>query len=89
MCKDLVTLQNVSSLKDIGAALLTNHHAFPVLNSKGNFVGIIPRNYLLILVQQRHFYGSNVDATFASDNQDYKGSSKQLEQAMALSKSPT
>lgn len=88
MCKNLVTLNNVSNLKDIAKALSTKHHAFPVLNSKGNFVGLIPRNFLLILVSQRHFYGSNVDSSFANDNPEYGGSSKQMENVM-LSKSPT
>jgi len=67
MCKNLVSLQNVCNLEDIGKAIATNHHAYPVLNSKGNFVGIIPRNFLLVLVQNRHFYGSNIDQQFAGE----------------------
>ena len=67
MCKQLVTLQNVCKLSDIQTAIQTKHHAFPVLNSKGNFVGIIPRNFLLVLLQERHFYGSNIDATYAAE----------------------
>jgi len=74
MSKSVVTLQNVCKLSDVLVAIQTKHHAFPVLNSKGNFVGIIPRNFLLILVQERHFYGSNIDATFASDTQEYTSS---------------
>lgn len=74
MSKKLVTIQNVAKLADIKRAIETNHHAFPVLNSKGNFVGLMPRNFLLVLIEERHFYGSNIDATFASDQQEYTSS---------------
>lgn len=74
MCKKLITIQNVAKLSDIKKAISTNHHAFPVLNSKGNFVGLMPRNFLLVLIEERHFYGSNIDATFASDKQEYTSS---------------
>jgi len=50
MSKQVVTLKNVCKLSDIKTAISTNHHAFPVINSKGNFVGILPRNFLLILL---------------------------------------
>lgn len=59
MCKDLVCLQNVDSLENIKKALTgNNHHSFPVLNSMGNYVGLIPRNFILVLLEERHFYGS-------------------------------
>ena len=38
------------------AALKTSHHAFPILNSRGNVVGIIPKNYAITLLQARAFY---------------------------------
>ena len=67
MSKNVVTLNNVCKLSDVKNAIKTKHHAFPVLNSKNNFVGLIPRNFLLVLLQERHFYGSNIDAALASD----------------------
>ena len=72
MCKDLVCLSNVSKLSEILTAISTKHHAFPVLNSKGNFVGLIPRNFLLILLQERHFYGSNIDSM--TEKEEYTSS---------------
>lgn len=62
MCKELVCLQNVDTLENIQKAITgNNHHAFPVLNSMGNFVGLIPRNFVLVLIEERHFYGSSLE----------------------------
>jgi hypothetical protein len=33
-----------------------NHHAFPVLNSTQRVVGLMPRNYLIALVEVKAFY---------------------------------
>ena len=67
----------MASVEDIGKALETSHHAFPVLNSNAKVVGLIPRNYLITLLQYRHFYGSE------SIVQDDDG--KPLARSMSLS----
>ena len=56
MSSRIVTLQNVDTVQNIMAALKTSHHAFPILNSRGNVVGIIPKNYVITLLQARAFY---------------------------------
>lgn len=61
MTKEVISLKNVCKLSDIKTAIQTKVKAYPIFNSKGNFVGILPRNFLLVLLQERHFYGSNID----------------------------
>lgn len=56
MKTDVVTLQNVDSVQNILKVCLTSHHAFPVLNSRGNVVGLMPKNYVLTLIKSRAFY---------------------------------
>lgn len=56
MSRDVVTVQNVESVQNILKACKKSHHAFPVLNSRGNVVGLIPKNYVLILLEARAFY---------------------------------
>jgi len=56
MATDVVTLQNVDTVQNVLKACLTSHHGFPVLNSRGNVVGLIPKNYALTLIKSRAFY---------------------------------
>lgn len=46
----------------------TSHHGFPVLNSRGNVVGIMPKNYLLTLINGRDFY--RMDGQIEEDDDD-------------------
>jgi len=46
----------VDTLKNIGEALKTGHHSFPVLNAAGNLIGMIPRNFIIVLIKNRGFY---------------------------------
>lgn len=79
----------MSKLSDIQTAIMSKHHAFPVMNTKGNFVGLIPRNFLLVLLQERHFYGSNIDGTFATDEQQFTSSKVMQAQVINTQRSPT
>ena len=56
MSPKIVTLQNVDTVQNVMAAMKTSHHAFPILNSRGNVVGIIPKNYAITLIESRAFY---------------------------------
>ena len=51
-----MTIRNIETVENIKNALLTNHHAFPVMNSKGNVVGVIPKNFLIILIRNKAWY---------------------------------
>lgn len=56
MNRDVVTIKNVDTVQNLLAACKTSHHAFPVLNSRGNVVGLMPKNYILTLLEARAFY---------------------------------
>lgn len=56
MSKNVVTLQNVETVQNVLAACRSTHHAFPILNSRGNVVGLAPRNYAVTLLDSRAFY---------------------------------
>ena len=43
-------------MSNVMKALKSNHKAFPVLNHAGNLVGIIPRNFILTIMENRGFY---------------------------------
>ena len=56
MAKQILTLRTVESVKKIYQALKSPHHAFPVLNLSGQVVGLMPKNFLFILVKKKSFY---------------------------------
>ena len=53
MNSKVVSLRTVETVKKIYEALKTSHHGFPVTNYKGQLVGLIPKKYLMILLEQR------------------------------------
>jgi len=59
MSGNVVHLNLVSSVESIHRVLETSHHGFPVVNNAGRVVGLIPKNYLIILVNKKAFYGSS------------------------------
>ena len=56
MSENLICLNMVSKMEDIKSALSSSHHGFPVTNSKGRVVGLIPKNFLIILIENKVFY---------------------------------
>jgi predicted transcriptional regulator len=60
MAKNLVTLNCVETIPNIEEAITkTNHHGFPVLNSRGKCIGVIPRNFIIVLLKNNWFYQAN------------------------------
>ena len=70
MSKSVVTLQNVDTVQNVLEACKTSHHAFPILNSRGNVVGLLPKNYALTLLDSRAFY--RVDGLVDEDDDDVR-----------------
>lgn len=35
---------------------MSTHHAFPILNSQGMMIGLMPRNHIIVLLKNRGFY---------------------------------
>ena len=57
MTRNVLTLQCVDTLENISNVITTtNHHAFPIMNSHGYVIGIIPRNFIITLLKNRWFY---------------------------------
>jgi hypothetical protein len=56
MARHPITCRNIETVENIKAALLTSHHAFPVMNSRGNVVGLIPKNFLIVLIKNKAWY---------------------------------
>ena len=51
MAKNPVCLRSVDSVQRIMQVLQsTNHHAFPLLDLKDKLVGIIPRNFIIVII---------------------------------------
>ena len=51
MTKNVVSLYNVDTVENVIRALRTKHHTFPLLNASGNIVGLIPRNFIMVLLK--------------------------------------
>jgi len=56
MSKDPITVTTLCEMPQIQKALDSDHHAFPVLNTAGHLVGLIPKNIILILVENKKWY---------------------------------
>jgi hypothetical protein len=50
MAKKVVCLKAVESVKKIFEALKSPHHGFPILNMNGQIIGLIPKNFLIVLI---------------------------------------
>lgn len=48
-------LDSVENIRDVLTA--NNHHAFPLINSEFKLVGIIPRNFIIIILKNEAWYG--------------------------------
>jgi CBS-domain-containing membrane protein len=51
-----IKLMPVESMKNIRKALKTDHRAFPIVNQSNYLIGIIPRNFILVLLENGSFY---------------------------------
>jgi predicted transcriptional regulator len=56
MSEDLVSLKAVTKVKDIMKVLESDHRGFPVVNMSKVPIGLISRNYLLTVLENRGFY---------------------------------
>jgi CBS domain-containing protein len=56
MSKSLITVQSIADMRSVSQALSSDHNGFPVLNTAGNLVGIMPKNVLNSLILQKSFY---------------------------------
>lgn len=50
MAKQVKKLNRVENLAKIAKALKTSHHGFPVVNESGKCIGLIPSNFILVIL---------------------------------------
>lgn len=58
MGKDPITVTTIAEMRQIQRALDSEHNGFPVLNTAGHLVGLIPKNMLLVLTEQKVWYNT-------------------------------
>lgn len=51
MNANVTSLRCVESVKKIYDAIKKSHHGFPILNYKGQVIGLIPKKFVLILIE--------------------------------------
>jgi hypothetical protein len=50
MAKKVISIKSVDTVKKIFEAIKSPHHGFPVLNMNGQVIGLIPKNFLIVLI---------------------------------------
>ena len=56
MAKQPISLPTISDVESVRKALITTHHGFPVVNTAGKVVGLIPQSMLVKLLKKKAFY---------------------------------
>lgn len=56
MAKEVITVPTIADMSSCSRALQSCHNAFPVVNTAGCFVGLISKNVLSVLIEQKEFY---------------------------------
>lgn len=56
MKKDVVTLSTISNMESCKKALQSPHNAFPVVNTAGRLVGLIPKSMVVTILEKKSFY---------------------------------
>lgn len=39
---------------------MTSHNSFPVVNKAGNLIGLIPKNFIIVLLKHKNWYFNDV-----------------------------
>jgi hypothetical protein len=58
MAKPVITVRSVEKMDNIKKILKTEHHAFPVINMNDQLVGIIPRNFIMTIIEYEAWYST-------------------------------
>ena len=55
MSHNVVTVEGIIAIDHLAKILQRPYSSFPVVNSSGNIIGIIPKNFLIKLIELHHF----------------------------------
>lgn len=62
-----INFLSVESLKNIQRALVNcDHRGFPIVNQDNYLIGFIPRNYILVLIENKSFYNLKINEELMS-----------------------
>ena len=62
MAKDPIMLPSIANMEQCKRALQSHHNAYPVVNTAGRLVGLIPKNIVVAILEKKHFYDKdNID----------------------------
>lgn len=85
MSKDPIIVTTIAEMRQIQKALDSDHHGFPVINTAGHMVGLIPKNVLLALAEQKCFYEtSSLSMASRTSIREARNQNKDLENASSL-----
>ena len=56
MSKELVTLPSIANMEAVKKALKSHHNAYPVINTAGRLVGIVPKRMVVAVLEKKAFY---------------------------------
>ena len=56
MANQVVTLPTIANMAACKTALESHHNAYPVINTAGKLVGLIPKSYLVKILEKKQFY---------------------------------
>ena len=56
MSRELVTLPTIANMAACKKALESHHNAYPVVNTAGRLVGLIPKSNIVTLLEHKRFY---------------------------------
>ena len=52
-------VEGIIAVSYLTKLLQSGFSSFPVMNSSGNIVGVIPKNFIIILIENHHFVDVN------------------------------
>lgn len=55
MSHNPVTVEGIIAVQYLTKLLQSGFSSFPVMNSSGNIVGVIPKNFLIVLIENHHW----------------------------------
>ncbi len=56
MSKELVTLPSIANMESCKKALQSHHNGYPVINTAGRLVGLIPKHMVVKILEKKAFY---------------------------------
>ena len=56
MARNPIMLPTIANMEQCKKALQSHHNAYPVVNTAGRLVGLMPKNIVVAILEKKHFY---------------------------------